>query len=106
VEQLIGDHYAACMDEAKVNAAGVTPIQPLLTAIDAITDAGGVQRMIARLHDLGVAVPFGVVASPDNHAPTNVIADVYASGLSLPDRDYYLKPDARFVEARDKLRAL
>jgi putative endopeptidase len=105
VEQLIGDHYAACMDEARVEAAGVTPIRPLLTEIDAVTDVRGVQRMIARLHDLQIAVPFGIIASSDNHNPSDVIADVYASGLSLPDRDYYLKPDARFAEARDKLRA-
>jgi endothelin-converting enzyme/putative endopeptidase len=105
VEQLIGDHYAACMDEARVEAAGVTPIRPLLTEIDAVTDVRGVQRMIARLHDLQIAVPFGILASSDNHNPSDVIADVYASGLSLPDRDYYLKPDARFAEAREKLRA-
>ena len=33
-----------------------------------------------------------------------MIADVYASGLGLPDRDYYLKPEPRFEEAREKYR--
>ena len=32
VEQLVGDHYAACMDEAAVNAAGIKPIAPMLAA--------------------------------------------------------------------------
>jgi hypothetical protein len=39
---------------------------------------------------------------PDNHNPTQVIATFYAAGLGLPDRDYYLKPDERFIDARDK----
>src|SRR5205814_4837576 len=41
----------------------------------------------------------------DNHNPDDVLARVFASGLGLPDRDYYLKPDARFAEARTKYRA-
>jgi putative endopeptidase len=102
VEQLVGDHYAACMDEAAVNAAGMKPIAPMLAEIDGLEDMAGVQRMIIRLHQLNFADPFGLGASPDNHRPSQVIADIYASGLGLPDRDYYLKPDARFVEAREK----
>ena len=31
-----------------------------------------------------------------------VIANVYTSGLGLPDRDYYLKPEPRFQDAREK----
>jgi len=105
VEQLIGDHYGACMDEARIDQLGVTPLRPLLDDIDALKDAAGVQRMIRRLHDLKVDVTFGVTASPDNHNPSEVIADIYASGLGLPDRDYYFKTEPRFVEARDKYRA-
>ncbi len=41
-------------------------------------------------------------AGSDNHNPTDVLAQIFASGLGLPDRDYYLKPDARFKEAREK----
>ena len=102
VEQLIGDQYAACMDEARVEALGLEPIRPLLAEIDGLTDMAGVQRMIGRLHDLAIPVPFGLTASPDKHDPTRVIADLYASGLGLPDRDYYLKTEPRFQEAREK----
>ena len=101
-EQLSGDHYAACMDEARVNALGVKPLQSLLAEIDAIADAKGVQQMIGRFHEHAIFEPFGVAATPDNREPTRIIADVYASGLSLPDRDYYLKADARFEETREK----
>ncbi len=104
VEQLIADHYGACMDDERANALAAKPLEPLLAEIDALTDLAGVQRTIGRFHDLAVAVPFGLYASSDNHEPTRVIAHVYASGLGLPDRDYYLKPDARFAEAREKYR--
>ena len=102
VEQLSADHYAACMDETRVNALGAKPVQPLLAEIDAIKDAKGVQRMIGRFHELAIFEPFGLAATPDNHQPTQVIADLYADGIGLPDRDYYLKPDPRFQEAREK----
>src|SRR5262245_6118955 len=104
VEQLIGDHYAACMDEARIDALGLKPVAPLLAEIDAIRDAAGVQKMISRFHDLGIGVPFSLVSGSDNHEPTRVIAQVYASGLGLPDRDYYVKAEPRFEEARAKYR--
>ncbi len=104
VEQLVGDFYAACMDEKRADELGTTPIQPLLAEIDGLADIAGVQRMIGRFHELAIPVPFGLTASPDNHDPTRVIAEVYASGLGLPDRDYYLETEPRFQEAREKYR--
>ncbi len=105
VEQLIGDHYASCMDEARVDGLGAAPVRPWLDEIAALADRRAVERMIGRLHDHGLAVPFSLSSSPDNHEPSRVIAEVRASGLGLPDRDYYLKPEARFQEAREKYRA-
>ncbi len=102
VKQQIGDFYSACMDEKAVNAAGITPVRPLLNEIEAMKDGKDVQRMIGHFHDAGIAVPFGIASSQDNHEPTQVIADVFASGLGLPDRDYYTKPDERFKETRAK----
>ena len=101
-EQLSGDFYAACMDEAGVNALGAKPVQPMLDEIRAIKDKAGVQRTIGRLHDVGIAVPFALVALSDLHEPTRVIAHVAPGTLGMPDRDYYLKPDKRFAEAREK----
>jgi len=102
VEQLIGDHYAACLDEARVDAVGIEPLKPLLADIDAVASIEAAQKVIRGLHEIAIPVPFGLTASPDNHEPTRVIADVYASGLGLPDRDYYLKAEPRFQEAREK----
>jgi endothelin-converting enzyme/putative endopeptidase len=104
VEQLIGDHYAACLDEPRINASGLKAVEPLLKDVEAIKDAAGVQKTIARFHEIGINAPFALYSGSDNHQPTQVIAQIYAAGLGLPDRDYYLKPGARFQEAREKYR--
>ena len=101
-DQIIGDYYGACMNESKVNARGIEPLNKWFAAIDAVKDNGGLQPMMAGLHDILITVPFNLSSSTDPHKPTWVLADVGASGYSLPDRDYYLKPDARFKEAREK----
>jgi putative endopeptidase len=101
-EQQIGDYYASCMDTAAVDAAGAHPLQPMLQEIDAVRDVKGLARVIGRLHDLQIAAPFGVVSLPDAHQPSQVIAEISAAGLGLPDRHWYLDDEARFVEARTR----
>ena len=102
VDQQVGDYYASCMNVAQIDKLGIKPIQPLLTDIDALKTAADVQRMIARLNQLQIAVPFNLVSEPDNHDPDQMIANIYASGLGLPDRDYYVKTEERFKDARTK----
>ncbi|HYC60934.1 MAG TPA: M13 family metallopeptidase [Thermoanaerobaculia bacterium] len=102
VDQQITDFYGSCMDEQRINELGIKPIQPLLGEIDKIRTRAQLQQMIARLNDLSVSAPFIVGPSYDNHNPTQVIAFVVAGGLGLPDRDYYISTEKRFVETRAK----
>jgi putative endopeptidase len=102
IDQQISDFYGSCMNEKQVDALGAKPIQPLLDEIRAIKTRDDLQRVIGMMHGLQMNAPFGVASSPDNHNPSQVIARVYAAGLGLPDRDYYLKDDKRFVETRAK----
>jgi len=102
IDQLVGDYYGACMDEAQANRQGARPVEPLLREIDALKAAADVERMIGRFHLMGIPVPFAFAGNSDNHNPSDVIAQIYASGLGMPDRDYYTKTEARFQEAREK----
>ncbi|MBL0216726.1 MAG: M13 family metallopeptidase [Myxococcales bacterium] len=102
VEQLIGDFYVACMDEAKADQLGAGPIVPMLGKIAAIKDRAGVVAMIGDLDRQGIPVPLAVNVQSDLHTPTEVVATVAAAGLGLPDRDYYEKPEKRFADARAK----
>jgi putative endopeptidase len=101
-EQLIGSYYGACMDEERVNARGVLPLKDWFARIDGIKDAPGLGRALTELHDVAIVVPFALTGQQDPHKPELVLADVGANGTTMPDRDYYLKPDARFKEAREK----
>jgi endothelin-converting enzyme/putative endopeptidase len=102
IDQQISDFYGACMDQARIDALGIKPVEPILNEIKAIKTQSGLQKTLSNLHDLQLRVPFGVTATPDNHNPGQVIASVFAAGLGLPDRDYYFKPDQRFADAREK----
>lgn len=102
VDQLTGDYYASCMNVAQVDKLGIKPIQPLLSDINAMKTSADVQRMIIRMQGLQIAVPFGLIAQPDLHDPNLIVANLYASGLGLPDRDYYVKTEDRFKDARAK----
>ena len=101
-EQLIGDYYGACMDTAKINARGVEPIKPWFAQIEAAKDMATLQITVEKMHDVAITNPFLLSGAQDLHNPSMVIADIQPSALGLPERDYYLKPDQRFAEARDK----
>jgi endothelin-converting enzyme/putative endopeptidase len=98
--QLTGDFYAACTDQKAIDEAGITPLQPLLHRVDSIRDIAGIESVIIELQVDGLAVPFTFSGTSDLHNPQEVVADIGASGLGLPDRDYYVKPDKRFADAR------
>jgi len=101
-EQLIGDYYGACMDEAKINARGIAPLRSIIGMIDNAHDITALQNVMMQLHDIQIVVPFGLGGAQDAHKPNQILADIGANGFAMPDRDYYLKPDARFKEAREK----
>jgi endothelin-converting enzyme/putative endopeptidase len=102
VEQIIGSYYGACMDESRVNARGLDPIRPWFTKIDEARDTAALQKVMLGLQDILVDIPFSLQSQSDPHKPSWVLANVGAGGLGLPERDYYLKPEARFQEARAK----
>jgi len=104
VEQLIGDYYSSCMDEGRINQLGLAPAEPMLKQIREMKSAADLQRTILAFQEQAIFAPFALASQPDVHNPTETIANVFASGLGLPDRDYYLKPEPRFAEAREKYR--
>jgi putative endopeptidase len=93
VDQRIGDLYGSCMDEKAVDAKGIAPLQPELDRIAAVQDKGALIDEVARLRLVGGGALFRFYASSDLHNADQVIAYIDQGGLSLPDRDYYLKDD-------------
>ncbi|QSI78107.1 M13 family metallopeptidase [Niveibacterium microcysteis] len=97
LQQKLGNYFAACMDEAHVEAAGMTPMAPTLSRIAALQSTRELPALLAELHQElpGSSPLFGFGAAQDYADATQVIAFAVAGGLGLPDRDNYLKNDAR-----------
>jgi len=104
VEQQIGNYFRACMNEAAVEKAGYSPIKPTLAAIAAMRSADELPALLARQHLRlgGGETFFGYGSNQDFADSTQMIGFVSAGGLGMPDRDYYLKPDAKSEEIRRK----
>jgi predicted metalloendopeptidase len=100
IDQKIGDLYGSCMDEKTVNAKGITPLQPELARVAAVNDKGALIDEIAHVHVVGPSPLFNFYSNSDLHHADTVIAYIDQGGLSLPDRDYYIKDDAHMVEIR------
>jgi putative endopeptidase len=99
--QKIGDLYLSGMDSAALESKGYQPIQPDLDRIAAITDIRGILKEIAFERSHGIASPLiGFFVGPDRKNVSQYIPQVGQGGITLPDRDYYLKSDARSVEIR------
>lgn len=101
VEQKVGDFYFSGMDEESINNLGITPLQPEFDKINKLTNLSDLQNEIAHLHSIGVDALFGFGSMQDFKDSNFVIAAVVQGGLGLPDRDYYLKEDAKFQKIRE-----
>jgi putative endopeptidase len=103
-ETQIGDYFSACMDQAAVERKGMSPLQPQLDQIAALKSIRDLAPFLGRLHLAiqGSRMMFGFGSNQDYADSTRVIAFASAGGLGLPDRDYYLKTDAKSVETRQR----
>jgi putative endopeptidase len=102
LKQRVGDLYASGMDSVAIERLGYTPILPDLQRIDKIYDLNGViyELVYERTHGEGNAL-FGFGVGQDDKHPNKNIASFSQGGTSLPDRDYYLKDNARNKKIQD-----
>ncbi|MBI1392165.1 MAG: M13 family peptidase [Alphaproteobacteria bacterium] len=100
LEQKIGDFYAAWMDVEALDEMGAAPLKPHLDRIYGIQGPDDLAEFYAR-GNLHSDAPFAVGVIPDPADTTRYIAFVSQSGLGMPNRDYYLKEDERFVQYRN-----
>jgi len=115
----MGDFYASCMDTAAIDAQGLAPLQPDFRRIAAIQSRQELASVLSGFQRVGrpfgsnngvVVGAFRLTSGTDPANPSRVIARVVerdgagrvpSSILSLPDRDYYFKSDAKSQEIRD-----
>ncbi|MBX9796814.1 M13 family metallopeptidase [Sphingomonas sp.] len=97
----IGDFYASYLDQAAIDAKGATPLAPWFAQIKGAGDRDALAVVLAGLQRQGVNGLIGVYVGQDDKQPDRYITNITQSGLGLPDRDYYLKDDAKLAKVRE-----
>lgn len=92
--KLLAAYYASGMDEAAIEARGLSALQPLLQRIDALKTAADLPALMAALARVQVVAPLSGFVRPDSKNPQVNVLTLGAGGLGLPDRDYYFASDA------------
>jgi putative endopeptidase len=101
-ETLVRNFYASCMDESTIEKKGASPLKPELERIDGIKTKADLIQQIAYMHRNSTPALFAFYPQPDMHDSNKTVAQLDQGGISLPDRDYYLKDDAKSTETRQK----
>ncbi|HYH79517.1 MAG TPA: M13 family metallopeptidase [Longimicrobium sp.] len=96
----VGRFYATCLDSARAEAAGVSPIAAELRHVEGISTREQLMAEVARQHARGTGMLFSFRASQDPKNSARMIADLDQGVLGLPDRDYYLRDDSATRKAR------
>jgi predicted metalloendopeptidase len=103
-ERRIADEYAAFLDQDAIDARGFEPARAGLEAIAAAKTHEDIATLFGR-EDLALPAPIVPAVSLDQKNPDRYIVIVTHAGLGLPDRDYYLKEEQKFLDIRGKYRA-
>ena len=103
-KQKIGDLYASGMNEAQIEAEGLTSLTPYLTRIGRIRNLNQLTDAVAQLHSINSEAFFGFGGGADYDDSDRMIAHASQGGTGL-ERDYYLKTDKDTVEKREQYQA-
>ncbi len=90
-ERRVGAYYAACMDEAGIEARGFAPMHELYAAIDGIANAADATRVLSTLHLRGVSAGFDLEIEPDPRDIHRQVASIDVGILGLDDPDDYTR---------------
>jgi putative endopeptidase len=102
--QKVRDLYRTYLDTDTIEKLGLTPVKPMLASIAAARTHEDVAKLLGR-PDMPLRMPIRELVTIDQKNPDRYIVALGQGGLGLPDREYYLKEDAAFVEIRAKYRA-
>lgn len=103
--QKIRDFYNAYMDTQTATERGIEAIRPELNEIASIESYDDLFRAFSTLSVYGVNNPIGEYIDSDLKDPDTNVVYLTEAGITLPDRDYYLRDDEQFVKGRELYRA-
>ena len=100
VEQQLSDLYKLAMDSARREKDGITPIMDDLKALENAKNKEQLFKVQLDMMPYGDSEIFGAYIGADEKNATENILNIYQSGLTLGQKDYYLEND----EATKKIR--
>lgn len=98
--QMVGDFYRTGMDSSGAEKAGLSPLAPIMTRIDGISDANSLLAEITFEHTQGIGQVFSFGVSPDDKNVTKQICQFGPGGLGMPGKEYYFDKDERTTKIR------
>lgn len=103
-QQKVGDFYKSFMDVARVESLGAKPLKRLLDAVEQLATPADIWRHFGVLSSMNVDSPVGLYVAQDAKNSDQYITHVIQSGLTLPDRDYYLNQEESSIDACEAMR--
>lgn len=103
--KMVGNFWRSALDEKRREQIGVKPVHPWLADIAAMATTKDIERFIAKAHVAGINVAFAPSVGRDAKKSDRDAFHLVQAGLSLPDRDYYLKDDVDSKKVREAYRA-
>lgn len=104
-EAKVGMLYNIAMDSVKLNADGAAPMVPYMSRIDSVTSNGELQGVVAEMMREMFDPYFIAFVSVDEKNSNENILQIYQSGLSLGNRDYYVSDDENQKKIRGEYAA-
>lgn len=104
LQQMVGDFYASGMDSATIEKRGWEPLKPEFARIDKTQNLIDVLSELAYQRRQSNGMLHGFSVSQDRKNVSKYLPQFSQGGTTLPDRDYYLKNDARSTKIRDAYR--
>ena len=101
IEQKLSDFYKQALDVASRNKAGISPVKPLLDEIEKAENVASLRQLQLKYAVQGYGQQFASFFDADQKNVTMNILNLYQSGLTLGQKDYYLNNDAATVAIRD-----
>jgi putative endopeptidase len=98
----IGNAFASYMDEAAVEAKGLTPFEPWLSEVRGIKSKKDLAKLYSDADHLAIDIPYRMFVGQDRKASDQYALSVFQGGIGMPDRDYYLSSDPKLTETKAK----
>lgn len=98
--QKVGDLYRSFLDQSAIENLGLKPLAGELSRIQKIASLDEVPAQFGHFISIGVQVPIVAFVGQDDKDSSKYLVNLFQSGTGMPDRDYFLKDDPKFKEAR------